>query len=51
MTSSRILLALWLIVGLLLFAPIAMPVLAIPVLGVVSALCVATVMIHKQKQL
>jgi hypothetical protein len=50
-TALRTLLVLWLIVGLLLFAPIAMPVLAIPVLGVVSALCIAFVVTHTQKQL
>ncbi|WP_300971251.1 DUF4400 domain-containing protein [Thiocapsa sp.] len=50
-TALRILLALWLIVGLLLFAPIAMPVLAVPVLGVASALCMAFVVTNTQKQL
>ncbi len=42
---------LWISVGLLLFAPIPIPALAIPVLAVITALCVDLVLTNAQKRL
>ena len=50
-TALWVLLTLWIGVGLLLFAPIPIPALAIPVIGVITAVCVDLVLTNAQKRL
>ncbi|MBS1201944.1 MAG: hypothetical protein H6R22_453 [Chromatiaceae bacterium] len=50
-TALWVLLTLWISVGLLLFAPIPIPALAVPVLAVITALCVDLVLTNAQKRL